>query len=123
MRELVRLEVASILGLSDPSVILDDSSFLELGFDSLSSMRLGNRLATVTGLDLPSTLLFEYATPAALATHLDEQLATDLDAAGVYALLEEIDELDEASIAMTTAEQTAISELLDRLSTKWRSRT
>ena len=102
-------------------MILDDSSFLELGFDSLSSMRLGNRLSKVTGLDLPSTLLFEYATPAELATHLDSLMDSDLDAAGVYALLEEIDELDEETIDMTTAEHTAIAELLAKLSEKWRA--
>jgi len=122
MLELVHLEVAGALGMTDPGVILDDSSFLELGFDSLSSMRLSNRLSEVTGLDLPATLLFEYSTPAELATHLDSLMAADLDAAGVYALLEEIDELDEETIAMTTAEHAAISELLAKLSEKWGAR-
>ena len=119
MLEVVHLEVASILGITDPSVILDDSSFLELGFDSLTSMRLGNRLSEVTGLNLPATLPFDHSTPAKMAAHLDTLAATDLDAAGVYALLEEIDDLDEEGIAMTTAEHTAIVELLAKLSAKW----
>nr|CAA60462.1 polyketide synthase [Streptomyces rapamycinicus NRRL 5491] len=122
MLELVHMEVASLLGMADPGVILDDSSFLELGFDSLSAVRLRNRLSKATGLDLPSTLLFEHPTSAELAAHLDALLDSDIDAAGVYALLEEINELDAEAVDMTAAEHKAISELLEQLSAKWRTR-
>ncbi|WP_413813170.1 acyltransferase domain-containing protein [Streptomyces sp. OE57] len=121
MLELVQMEVASVLGMTDPGVILDDSSFLELGFDSLSAVRLRNRLSKATGLDLPATLLFEHPTSAELASHLDALLDSDIDAAGVYALLEEINELDTEAVDMTAAEHKAISALLEKLSAKWKT--
>jgi acyl transferase domain-containing protein len=118
--ELVHLEVASILGITDPDAVQDDSSFLELGFDSLNGVRLRNRLAQVFGLTLPATLLFDHDTPGALATELDALLASDMDAAGVFALLEEVDELDEEAIDMTAEERRAIADLLAKLSAKWK---
>ncbi|MFG1611078.1 beta-ketoacyl synthase N-terminal-like domain-containing protein, partial [Actinoplanes sp. NPDC049265] len=118
MLELVHLEVASILGITDPGAVQADSSFLDLGFDSLSAVRLRNRLTQVTGLDLPSTLLFDHDTPAALATELDARMDSDVDAAGVLDLLAEVDELD--AIDLSADEHRAISEMLAKLSAKWK---
>ncbi len=122
--ELVRLEAARVLGLTDPDDVLDDASFLELGFDSLRGVHLLKRLSTVTGLDLAPTLLFERTTPGLLAEHLDELLASDYAATDVYALLEELDELDEDVIAtMTDAESETISAMLEKITAKWKART
>jgi pimaricinolide synthase PimS1 len=52
-----------------------DASFRELGFDSLAAVDLRNRLTAMTGLQLTLTVVFNYPSPAALATHLAQRLA------------------------------------------------
>ncbi|UJW29741.1 type I polyketide synthase [Saccharothrix sp. AJ9571] len=73
--ELIRKQVAGVLGFTDPNTIGADRSFTELGFDSLTALELRNRLNTVTGLQLPATLVFDCPTPTKLAHHLQIQLA------------------------------------------------
>ncbi|MFB6848656.1 type I polyketide synthase [Streptomyces sp. NPDC056373] len=68
----VAAEIARVLGRSgtvDPERPLQNS-----GFDSLTSVELRNRLAVVTGLRLPATLVFDHPTPRALAAHLRTEL-------------------------------------------------
>ncbi|MEH1125591.1 SDR family NAD(P)-dependent oxidoreductase, partial [Micromonospora sp. CPCC 206061] len=75
--ELVRTHVAIVLGHVTPDAVDVDRAFKALGFDSVLAVDLRNRLATATGLPLSSTVLFNYATPAALAQHLRDELAGD----------------------------------------------
>ncbi|WP_206791945.1 beta-ketoacyl synthase N-terminal-like domain-containing protein [Amycolatopsis sp. MtRt-6] len=70
LRELLRAEVAAVLGHPDAAVIADDHPFPELGFDSLTVIELRTRLAGLSGIDLPATVVFDRPTVAELARHL-----------------------------------------------------
>nr|WP_189061090.1 type I polyketide synthase [Longimycelium tulufanense] len=95
LADVVRGEVAAVLGHDIPTAVGRDRAFKELGFDSLTAMELRNRLNGLTGLRLATTVVFDFPTPGELAEHLLEQLgfATELAADGAADLLSDLDRL------------------------------
>ncbi|MDI5968727.1 SDR family NAD(P)-dependent oxidoreductase [Streptomyces sp. SL13] len=77
LSELVRGEVAGVLGHEDNADVAVGRAFRELGFDSLTAVELRNRLNAATGLKLPPTVVFDYPNVRELAGHLRTRLIGD----------------------------------------------
>ncbi|MFF2552977.1 SDR family NAD(P)-dependent oxidoreductase [Nocardia sp. NPDC058058] len=92
----VRREIAATLGLESGNEVDPDTAFRGLGFDSLTAVELRNRVNTLTGLRLPTTVVFDNPTPRALAAAIVEELAGELRDAiddELRALIERVREL------------------------------
>ncbi|MYR95034.1 Acyl transferase domain-containing protein [Streptomyces sp. ScaeMP-e83] len=113
--DLVRGRVAGLLGYDSPSELDPQRAFEELGFDSVSAVELRRVLAAATGAQLPATLVFDHATPAAVAAHLHTLLFPDGDGAKVP-LLVELDRFEEL-VASLGVEEVRGSHLTSRLQT------
>ncbi|MEU9478101.1 SDR family NAD(P)-dependent oxidoreductase [Streptomyces sp. NPDC048191] len=71
---LVRSEVAAVLGHASAHEVDATAVFRDLGLDSLMSVDLCERLSQATGLDLPTTLLYDHPSPLELGRHLERLL-------------------------------------------------
>ncbi|MZD56552.1 beta-ketoacyl reductase, partial [Streptomyces sp. SID5606] len=68
--DLVRDQVAAVLGHGATYRIDADQGLFEVGFDSLTSIELRNRLRDLTERRLPPNLVFDCPTAGLLAAHL-----------------------------------------------------
>ncbi|MGW4179123.1 type I polyketide synthase [Streptomyces rubiginosohelvolus] len=71
---LVRSHAADVLGYGDASAVGTDEGFRDLGFDSLLSVDLRNRLNAATGLRLPADVVLKNPTPRALVESMIKAL-------------------------------------------------
>ncbi|MCC0100768.1 SDR family NAD(P)-dependent oxidoreductase [Streptomyces flavotricini] len=111
--DLVRGKVAALLGYDSPAELEPTRAFEDLGFDSVAAVELRARLSEATGANLPSTMVFDYATPAALAAFLRTELFQDGDA-GPADVLTELDRFEELAASLDI-EQIRSSRITSRL--------
>jgi acyl transferase domain-containing protein len=109
--DLVRTEVAQAAGLDAAAAVDPDRPFKDLGFDSQRAVDLRNQLIGVTGLDLSTTVAFDYPTPRAVARKLVLMLDGEEGAGEPNAprpnteVAEAIDDLDLASLVELSRRQ------------------
>ncbi|HEY8984751.1 MAG TPA: beta-ketoacyl synthase N-terminal-like domain-containing protein, partial [Streptomyces sp.] len=91
LTNVVRTQVAAVLGHESADEIDVYQEFHELGFTSLSAVELRDRLGEATGLRLPATLVFDHPTPAVLVRSLRDRLLPEEQAAPLRPALTNVD--------------------------------
>ncbi|WP_333754070.1 acyl carrier protein, partial [Streptomyces sp. IBSBF 2394] len=74
MTELARAHITATLGSGEVGEDALGETFRDLGFDSLMSAELRDRLSHALEITLPSSVIFDYPTPAVLVEHLQSLL-------------------------------------------------
>ncbi|TWJ21119.1 polyketide synthase 12 [Micromonospora endolithica] len=106
--DLVRTHVATVLGHESPVQVDTERGFLDMGFSSLTAVELRNRLNAAVRLRLPTTVVFDHATPRALAGHLRE-LLRPADRTGVSPVVDDLAELEHELESIPAADRATLS--------------
>ncbi|WRZ95707.1 type I polyketide synthase [Streptomyces sp. NBC_01007] len=116
LSDLVRGQVATVLGFSGTEPVGADRLFQTLGFDSLTALEFRNQLGAATGLKLPASLIFDYPSPTALIEFLlGELVPEDTEAAETrHAVLDELERL-ETAMSMLTPDDAVLQDVTARL--------
>ena len=70
MLDLVRAEIATVLGYPSADLVDAEADVLEIGVTSISAVELRATLMQRTGLDLPGAFIYDLYTPAGIADFL-----------------------------------------------------
>jgi fatty-acyl-CoA synthase len=92
--QLVTMHIAEMIEQPASTELAAECKLEDLGLGSLSAVELSNRLSADIGLQLPTTLIFDYPTVGALVRYVCAELAPSAGhSATPLALLGELDEV------------------------------
>ena len=77
--DVVRAHTAAVLQHATPDAIEPDRRFKDLGMDSITAVALRDRLVQATGVALPTTLIFDHPSCAAVTRVLLRAVAPEPD--------------------------------------------
>ncbi|MBF6049191.1 SDR family NAD(P)-dependent oxidoreductase [Streptomyces sp. NRRL B-1677] len=118
LTEALRARLAAVLRHESAEAIDVRRGFLDMGLDSLATVELRNQVNALVGLRLPTTLLIDYPTVAALVEHLLTKVAPEPGAAA-EPVRTGLDDLENSLSAAAPAERELIAARLRGLLSRY----